>query len=67
MSRRKTDFRALKARRDAAMTRPELRGEPKHAVDEAAIAEAIKAGRYTKIPAKKRGALWKPGKNRGGD
>lgn len=57
MSRRKTDFRSLKARRDSAMARPELRGTEATIVivDEVAIEEAIKAGRYTKLPPEKRG------------
>jgi hypothetical protein len=57
MSKRKTDFRSLKARRDSAMARPELRGTQATTVivDEIAIEEAIKAGRYKKLPPKKRG------------
>ncbi|MBA1141706.1 hypothetical protein [Mesorhizobium neociceri] len=57
MSKRKTDFRSLKARREGAMARPELRGANQTTVlvDDAAIEEAIKAGRYTKLPAQKRG------------
>ncbi|PWJ93600.1 hypothetical protein C8D77_101279 [Mesorhizobium loti] len=56
MSKRKTDFRSLKARRDIAMARPELRGTEATVVivDDFAIQEAIKAGRYRKLPPKKR-------------
>lgn len=50
MSRRRTDFRALQARRDAALERPELRREPKPAApDPRAIAAAIAAGKFTRI------------------
>nr|WP_156941961.1 hypothetical protein [Mesorhizobium sp. LNHC220B00] len=57
MSKRKTDLRSLKARRDSAMARPELRGSeaPIVILDDAAIEEATKAGRYRKLPAQKRG------------
>jgi hypothetical protein len=56
MSRPKTDYRAAKARRDAAMARPELSRDPKPAgLDTALIAAAVAAGRLTKVPAGKRG------------
>jgi hypothetical protein len=56
MTRRHTDFRALKARRDAAMARPELRDVEIKSVplDAAAIETAMKEGRYRKLPPKKR-------------
>jgi len=56
MSRRKTDFRALKARRDNALARPELRTEKPRLTkaEAAAVAEAISAGRVTRLPTQRR-------------
>jgi hypothetical protein len=54
-SAKRTDFRAIKARRSAALMRPELRLEAKAApVAEAEIAAAVAAGRFTKLPTQKR-------------
>lgn len=51
MSSRRTDFRALRARRDAALERPELMRAPKPtAPDPRSIAAAIAAGKFTKVP-----------------
>jgi hypothetical protein len=54
MTRRRTDFKLLKVKRDKALHRPELteaaRSQP---VDRALIAAAIAAGRYTKLPTRK--------------
>lgn len=55
MSYRKTDFRALQARRALAMERPELRIEPKPVIDAALVAAAVAAGRLVRIPAKRKG------------
>jgi len=54
MTRKRTDFRALQARRDDALRRPELNrpGRPKP-VDPSLIAAAVAAGRFTKLPAKR--------------
>lgn len=55
MTRRRTDFKLLKAKREKALHRPELvdadRPQP---IDRALIAAAVAAGRYTKIPTRKR-------------
>ena len=63
MSRKRTDFRALKARRDAAMARPELSGTRAETVIvdevEPMIKAAIAAGRITKVPPGKKGRQWK--------
>jgi hypothetical protein len=54
-SNKRTDFRALKARRDAALARPEIRGTKIIIVDEIAMIEAaVAAGRVTKVAPKKR-------------
>lgn len=55
MTRKRTDFRALQARRDDALRRPELNrpGRPKP-VDPSLIAAAVAAGRFTKLPVKRR-------------
>lgn len=52
MSKRRTDFRALKARRDTAMARNELLLTTPKAppVDPGMIAAAIAAGKLTKVP-----------------
>lgn len=56
MARRKTDYRALQARRDAALARPELR-QPRarpEPIDAAMIAALTAAGRFTKLPPQRR-------------
>lgn len=53
-TRKRTDFRALQARRDAALARPELRLAPKPEVDAEAVAAAIAAGKLTRVPARRR-------------
>lgn len=58
MSKRKTDFRAQQARRDAALARPELRDARKpEAPSEAEIARAVAEGKFTKVPERRR-AKW---------
>jgi hypothetical protein len=54
--RKRSDFRLLRARRDEALQRSELRHarEPKTHADPEAVAAAIAAGRFTRLPAKKR-------------
>lgn len=56
MARRKTDYRALQARRDAALTRPELRvARPQAVALDAATIEKMKvAGRFTVLPPQRR-------------
>lgn len=47
----KTDFRGLRARRERALARPELRLEPKpRPVPAAEIEAAIAAGRFQRLP-----------------
>lgn len=54
MSRKRTDFRALQARRERAIARPELREPSRSApVDRALIDAAIAAGRIIKIPSRR--------------
>lgn len=54
--KKRTDFRLLRARRDNALQRSELRHarEPRTAPDPAAIEAAIAAGRFTRVPPKRR-------------
>ena len=56
MARRKTDYRALQARRDAALARPELRQARPHtvALDAATIEKMKAAGRFTVVPPQRR-------------
>lgn len=54
MSKRRTDFRTLKARRDAAIARPELRLGRKPTLDADQVTAAIAAGKLTKVPARRR-------------
>jgi hypothetical protein len=52
MGKRRTDFRGLRARRDAALMRPELKSEhsrPSDA-DKRLVEAAIAAGRVTRCP-----------------
>lgn len=56
MARKKTDFRALKARRDSALARTELRRpETRPTLDSAEVEAAIAAGKITRLPMKGRG------------
>lgn len=54
MTQRRTDYRALKARRDAALARPELREQRPKPIPDIEIARAIAEGRLTKLPMKGR-------------
>jgi len=54
MSKKRSDFRALRARREAALDRPELRQVKAEKLSTAAIEAAIAAGRLTKLPPKRR-------------
>lgn len=57
MSKGKTDFRLLKAKRGAALARPELRQPAKEKPPSAEeIAKAIAEGRFSKVPDKKKPA-----------
>ncbi|WP_165419010.1 hypothetical protein [Rhizobium ruizarguesonis] len=52
MARTKTDFRQLRAKRQAALVRPELRGEPKPKPEpptKEEIEKAIKAGKFRRV------------------
>jgi hypothetical protein len=52
MTRRRTDFRGLQARRDAALSRPELRQDRRKPSEETMrlVEAAVKAGRVTRCP-----------------
>ena len=53
--KKKTDFRALQARRNASLARPELRaGSKPTPVPAPEIAAAIEAGKLTRLPPGKR-------------
>lgn len=55
MTKKRTDFRALKARRQSALNRPELRRDPKPAApSQAEIAAAAAIGKLQKLPQGKR-------------
>lgn len=57
MSKGKTDFRQLRAKRDAALARPELRQSPKEKPPSAEdIAKAIAEGKFRKLPDEKKPA-----------
>lgn len=55
-SKRKTDFRRLKAMREAALARPELRHRREPATPEVRrlIDDAVAAGQVTRVPEKQR-------------
>mgnify|MGYP000994491159 CR=1 FL=1 len=57
MAKGKTDFRQLKAKRAAALARPELRHPPKEKPPSAEdIAKAIAEGKFRKLPDEKKPA-----------
>jgi hypothetical protein len=55
MSKGRTDFRWLQAKREAALARPELRRDAKPTpLTDSALAAAVASGRFQKLPSKRR-------------
>jgi hypothetical protein len=54
-SAKRTDYRLLRAKRESALDRPELRADPKPAaLSQDQVAAAVAAGKFTRVPSKRR-------------